>query len=74
MSRNHTRISRTLIAILAITIVLGVVFYAHNLSKTKATESTAVAKATPEQTPPVLPARADSRRGAPPRPRHPRFS
>src|SRR3954464_12117492 len=38
MSRSRTRISRGLIGILAIVLVLGLVAYFHNTSKTKATE------------------------------------
>src|SRR3982751_3531737 len=45
MGRSRTRISRGLLGALLVVIVLGVVFYFHNTSKTRAKEAAAHANA-----------------------------
>lgn len=54
MSRKHARISRALIGILGVAVVLGLVAYFHNVSKSKALESNLVPPPLPV-TPAVVP-------------------
>jgi hypothetical protein len=50
MGRTRTRISRGLIAALAVVLVLGLIFYFHNSNKTNASQTKAVAEVVPTKT------------------------
>lgn len=50
MGRTRTRISRGLIAALAVVLVLGLIFYFHNSNKTSASQTKAVAEVVPSKT------------------------